>query len=179
MGEQVQRLTKLATDLLDLSRLDAGGLTVAHDEIELGELAADSAREMQALAARRGSSIVVADGRARAPARGDEGRVLQVLRVLLDNALRHTPPGSIVTLQHRDDALGRERGRRRRRARDPAGAPRARLRALLPRRPAPPRAAPASASRSRASWPSAWTAGCWPRASPGGTRFTLELPGPR
>ena len=47
MGEQVQRLTKLATDLLDLSRLDAGGFTVAHDEIELGELAADAAREMQ------------------------------------------------------------------------------------------------------------------------------------
>ena len=29
MGEQVQRLTKLATDLLDLSRLDAGGFMVA------------------------------------------------------------------------------------------------------------------------------------------------------
>ena len=97
MGEQVQRLTKLATDLLDLSRLDAGGLTFAHEDVELGELAADSAREMQALAARRGSSVVVADGGA-APARGDEARVLQVLRALVDNALRHTPPGSIVTL---------------------------------------------------------------------------------
>jgi signal transduction histidine kinase len=97
MGEQVQRLTKLATDLLDLSRLDAGGLTLAHEDVELGELAGDSAREMQALAARRGSSVVVADGGA-APARGDEARVLQVLRALVDNALRHTPPGSIVTL---------------------------------------------------------------------------------
>ncbi len=97
MGEQVQRLTKLATDLLDLSRLDAGGLTVAHEEIELSELASDSAREMQALAARRGSSVVAAaDGPALAL--GDEGRVLQVLRVLVDNALRHTPPGSSVTL---------------------------------------------------------------------------------
>jgi signal transduction histidine kinase len=97
MGEQVQRLTKLATDLLDLSRLDAGGLTVAHEEIELSELAADSAREMQALAARRGSSVVATDN-GPAPAQGDEGRVLQVLRVLVDNALRHTPPGSTVTL---------------------------------------------------------------------------------
>ena len=97
MGEQVQRLTKLATDLLDLSRLDAGGITVADDEIELGELAADCAREMQALAARRGSFVVVEDGE-EALARGDEGRVLQVLRVLVDNAVRHTPPGSTVTL---------------------------------------------------------------------------------
>ena len=98
MGEQVQRLTKLATDLLDLSRLDAGGITIARDELELGELAADCAREMQALAARRGSHVVVEPG-APAPARGDEGRVLQVLRVLVDNAVRHTPPGSTVTLR--------------------------------------------------------------------------------
>jgi two-component system OmpR family sensor kinase len=98
MGEQVQRLTKLATDLLDLSRLDAGGFTVAHDEIELGELAADAAREMQVLAARRGSAVVAQPGEP-ALARGDEGRVLQVLRVLLDNAVRHTPAGSTVTLR--------------------------------------------------------------------------------
>ena len=98
MGEQVQRLTKLATDLLDLSRLDAGGLTVAHDELELGELASDAAREMQALAARRGSAVVAEPG-SPALARGDEGRVLQVLRVLVDNAVRHTPPGSTVTLR--------------------------------------------------------------------------------
>ena len=71
MGEQVQRLTKLATDLLDLSRLDAGGITIAHEEIELGELAVDCAREMQALAARRGSSIVVEPAlRTRARRRG-------------------------------------------------------------------------------------------------------------
>ena len=62
MGEQVQRLTKLATDLLDLSRLDAGGFTVSHDELELGELASDAAREMQALAARRGSAVVAEPG---------------------------------------------------------------------------------------------------------------------
>ena len=98
MGEQVQRLTKLATDLLDLSRLDAGGFVVAEDEIELGELALDAAREMQVLATRRGS-VVVADVGAPALAQGDEGRVLQVLRVLLDNAVRHTPPGSTVTLR--------------------------------------------------------------------------------
>jgi signal transduction histidine kinase len=98
MGEQVQRLTKLATDLLDLSRLDAGGFTVAHDELELGELASDAAREMQALAARRGSAVVAEVGTP-ALARGDEGRVLQILRVLLDNAVRHTPAGATVTLR--------------------------------------------------------------------------------
>jgi signal transduction histidine kinase len=98
MGEQVERLTRLATDLLDLSRLDAGGFTVAHDEIELGELAADCAREMQVLATRRGS-VVRVEAPVLALARGDEGRVLQVLRVLVDNAVRYTPPGSTITLR--------------------------------------------------------------------------------
>jgi signal transduction histidine kinase len=98
MGEQVERLTRLATDLLDLSRLDAGGFTVAHEEIELGELAADCAREMQVLASRRGS-VVVVDAPELALALGDEGRVLQVLRVLVDNAVRYTPPGSTITLR--------------------------------------------------------------------------------
>ena len=36
MREQVERLTKLATDLLDLSRLDAGRLRVEHEPVELG-----------------------------------------------------------------------------------------------------------------------------------------------
>ena len=98
MGEQVERLTRLATDLLDLSRLDAGGFTVAHEEIELGELVTDCAREMQVLAAQRGSTVVV-DAPEPALARGDEGRVLQVLRVLVDNAVRYNPPGSTVTLR--------------------------------------------------------------------------------
>ncbi len=98
MGEQVQRLTKLATDLLDISRLDAGGFTVASEEIDLGELAADCAREMQAVATRRGSSVRAEQGEP-ALASGDEVRVLQILRVLVDNAVRHTPPGTEVTLR--------------------------------------------------------------------------------
>ena len=60
---------------------------------------------MQALAARRGSFVVVENGE-EALARGDEGRVLQVLRVLVDNAVRHTPPGSTVTLRTQQTPWG-------------------------------------------------------------------------
>ena len=108
MGEQVQRLTKLATDLLDLSRLDAGGLTIAHDELELGELAADSAREMQALAARRGSSIVVDRRRPRAGARRRGPRAAGAARARRQRAAPHAA-GLDRHAEHRDDALGRER----------------------------------------------------------------------
>src|SRR3712207_8627179 len=39
MREQVERLTRLTTDLLDLSRLDAGRLTLEHEPLDLAEVA--------------------------------------------------------------------------------------------------------------------------------------------
>ena len=50
MREQVDRLTKLATELLDLSRLDAGRLTVERERIDLVDLADTLAEEFRAVA---------------------------------------------------------------------------------------------------------------------------------
>src|SRR4051794_30772128 len=60
MGEQVERLTKLASDLLDLSRLDAGEVHVSRESVDLAEVATSSAREAQAVAGRRGAELQVA-----------------------------------------------------------------------------------------------------------------------
>jgi signal transduction histidine kinase len=92
MREQVARLTKLATDVLDLSRLDAGRLTVVRELVELSELAEEVAAEFRG---RSGDhTIEVATGPA--AAEGDAERVLQIGRILLENALVHTPPGTNV-----------------------------------------------------------------------------------
>ena len=97
MREQVDRLTKLATDLLDLSRLDAGRLHVEHEPVDLGEVARVVCAEFSAVAERNRHVVdVVVQGRP--VARADELRVLQVVRALLDNALTHTPEGTRVTL---------------------------------------------------------------------------------
>ncbi|MDX6399259.1 MAG: hypothetical protein QOJ43_2667 [Gaiellaceae bacterium] len=98
MREQVDRLAKLATDLLDLSRLDAGRMHVEHEPVDLGEIAHAVAEEFRGVAERRRHSIeVVVEGRP--VARADELRVLQVLRALVDNALVHTPEGTRITLR--------------------------------------------------------------------------------
>ena len=102
MREQVDRLAKLATDLLDLSRLDAGRMSVEHEPVDLGEVAQVVAEEFRVVAEQRGHPVeVVVEGRP--VARADELRVLQVIRALLDNALVHTPPGTHVTLRAHAD----------------------------------------------------------------------------
>jgi signal transduction histidine kinase len=98
MREQVDRLAKLATDLLDLSRLDAGRMRVEHEPVDLGIVAQLVAEEFAPVAERRDHPLEIAV--AGSPiARGDELRVLQVCRALVDNALVHTPAGSKVTLR--------------------------------------------------------------------------------
>ena len=98
MREQVERLTKLTTDLLDLSKLDAGALEVMPRNVELDALARELAREFGPQADRRGSRLEVRTPADRAIALADPDRVRQIIRILLDNALTHTPPATKVTV---------------------------------------------------------------------------------
>jgi signal transduction histidine kinase len=105
MREQVDRLAKLAAELLDLSRLDAGRLRVERASLDLGRLADLLLEEFQPVA--RGSEHqleLVPDGEVGVLA--DEQRVLQIGRALIENALRHTPAGTTVRIE-----VGRENGR--------------------------------------------------------------------
>jgi signal transduction histidine kinase len=98
--EQLERLTKLAADLLDLSRLDAGRMRIEREDVDLGEVARVLAAELGPIAdASRHRLEVEADEEAWA--RADEERVLQIGRALAGNALVHTPAGTTVTLRVR------------------------------------------------------------------------------
>jgi signal transduction histidine kinase len=98
MRDQVSRLTKLASDLLDLSRLDAGRMTVEHEPIDLGELAADLVEELGPVA-RATQHELALEPVGDAVALGDELRTLQIGRILIENALLHTPPGTPVRVR--------------------------------------------------------------------------------
>jgi two-component system OmpR family sensor kinase len=95
MRTQVERLTKLATDLLDLSRLDAGRLTVVAEEADLTELAQELVAEFRARAEMGGHVLEAGQGEP-VPAQCDAERALQIGRVLVENALVHTPAGTVV-----------------------------------------------------------------------------------
>jgi signal transduction histidine kinase len=98
--EQVDRLTRLAGDLLDLSRVDAGRLRVEREEVSVSEVAAVLAEELRPLAESTDHELTLnVDDDVWALA--DEERVLQVGRALAGNALAHTPPGTHVTIATR------------------------------------------------------------------------------
>jgi two-component system OmpR family sensor kinase len=102
MREQVARLTRLATDLLDLSRLDAGRIHLERQEFELEPLAHAVAEEFSPVALANDHSLEVAPGNGGALALGDPERVLQIGRLLVENAIVHTPPGTPVRLRVTD-----------------------------------------------------------------------------
>ncbi len=99
MGEQVERLQKLSVDLLDLSRLDSGEVELHTEPVDLAELTRSIAGEFTPRLAEHLTDAAArrAGGRARAPS-CDRERVAQIMRILLDNALRHTPEGTDVTV---------------------------------------------------------------------------------
>jgi signal transduction histidine kinase len=98
MQEQVQRLTRLASDLLDLSRLDAGQLQFELEPLPLDRLAEALGDEFAGIARVEGRTLDVAADPDVPEALGDELRVLQIGRILVENALRHTSPGTTVAI---------------------------------------------------------------------------------
>jgi signal transduction histidine kinase len=101
MREQVDRLTKLASDLLDLTRLDSGRLTVEREPVDLAALAADLAEEFGPLAASSDHPLAIAASGQTVLAEADELRALQLGRILVENALLHTSPGTPVEIRAR------------------------------------------------------------------------------
>ena len=92
---QLRRLEHLASDLLDLSRLDAEA-PLRSEPVELGELTRAVAAEFELRAAERGRSVDVVPPIAPCWAGGDPGAVARIVRILLDNALRFAPEGAPV-----------------------------------------------------------------------------------
>jgi two-component system, OmpR family, sensor kinase len=104
MSEQVARLQKLSVDLLDLSRLDSGSVELHREPVDLAEVTRSVAGEFRPALSEHGTELHIEVPEEGPEAEGDRERVAQIMRILLDNALRHTPEGTDVTVTaHRDN----------------------------------------------------------------------------
>ncbi len=104
--EQVRRLGKLSVDLLDLSRLEAGSLELRPEEVDLSELTRSVSGEFEPSLALHDSRLELRLPSRRIEAQCDPVRVAQIVRILIDNALTHTPPGTKIVV-----TAGRDNGR--------------------------------------------------------------------
>lgn len=98
LSASLARAHRLIADLLDVSRIDAGALSVVHEPVEVAPAirAVRAAHEMAAAEAKIALHDHVAPD---LPAiAGDHDRIVQVLDNLVGNALRYTPAGGSITI---------------------------------------------------------------------------------
>jgi two-component system, OmpR family, sensor kinase len=102
--DQVERLRKLSVDLLDLSRLESGSLELRPEQVDLGELTRSVSGEFEPVLAQHDSHLELRLTSGRIEALCDPVRVAQIVRILIDNALVHTTPGTriLVTARRSD-----------------------------------------------------------------------------
>jgi signal transduction histidine kinase len=105
---QTERLGRLVTELLDLSKVDAGVLALKREEFEIAPLLKDvvAEAEVAAAAGKRGVHFAVDVSPPGATAVADRERLHQVVVNLLDNAARHGPANGRVDVRARADADG-------------------------------------------------------------------------
>jgi len=95
---QSRRLGRLAADLLDLSRLDAK-VDLRSEPVELGELSRAVMAEFELGADERGIVTQLDAKGGSVWALGDPGSIARILRILLDNAMRISPPQSEIRIE--------------------------------------------------------------------------------
>ncbi len=96
---EVGHLTALVDDLLMLARTDSGVVDMEHVPLDLADVAAEAAGALTPVAGQRGVTVVVDP--LPAPVEGDPLRLRQLVTILVDNAVAHTPTGGTVLVRVR------------------------------------------------------------------------------
>lgn len=94
-SEEAERLARLVGDLLVLARADAG-LTLREDAVELDRVFLEVVREARHLV--RGQRLEIS-GVEPCVVRGDPDRLRQLVFILVDNAIKYTPPGGVIEVR--------------------------------------------------------------------------------
>lgn len=101
---EVRHMTAMVEDLLLLARSDSGAIALERLPVDLGDVAADGASSLNKPASDAGVSIEVDPQPA--VVTGDQARLRQLVMILVDNAIRHSPSGGRVKVAVRSDSAG-------------------------------------------------------------------------
>ena len=105
IARQVEHMTSLVDDLLDVSRVTRGLVSLSTQALDLRNVVHDAAEQIRPLIAARRHMVVLdlPESPSGAAVRGDHKRLVQVVANLLGNATKYTPEGGHITLTLKDD----------------------------------------------------------------------------
>ncbi len=98
IGQQTQRLTGMVDDLFQLSRISSGALRLTLSAIPLDEVVSEALAAEAVTAARKGVRLYADAGSEWPVVQGSDPELARVVRNLLSNAIRHTPPDGTVVV---------------------------------------------------------------------------------
>ncbi|MFC0252888.1 hybrid sensor histidine kinase/response regulator [Massilia consociata] len=93
IGRQVTHMTHLVDDLLDVSRVTRGLVTINKSEVELGAVLREAVEQVVPVIEARGHRLALDIAPNPLPVSGDRTRLIQVAANLLNNAAKYTPDG--------------------------------------------------------------------------------------
>ena len=94
----VTRMERLVRDLLDLTTLEAGSLTLALEPLRVADALTEAVELVASLATAKGLTVVTSPGAEDVTILADRDRLMQVFSNLLGNATKFTPSGGTLTL---------------------------------------------------------------------------------
>ncbi len=100
---QIERFESMLTDLLEISRYDAGAVSLERDEVNLVELVEDSLDQLSPLADQKGSSLLLEVLGGYGVVDADSGRIRRVLMNFIGNAIDHGEGKPIVAVVDSDE----------------------------------------------------------------------------
>jgi heavy metal sensor kinase len=102
--EEIDRMSYIVRNLLDLARMDVEGAGAVGRKVNLAMVLAERSEQMRRLAIERGVRMTIL-GTTPAEVYGDPVRLGQLFFNLMDNALKYTPPGGSVELTLEESGL--------------------------------------------------------------------------
>jgi signal transduction histidine kinase len=98
MRREIDRLSGLVNDLFELSRIQSGALALDIESVALDELVGDAVAGAAIAASAKGIDLRGEVGEPSPVVELSTPEMVRVVRNLLDNAIRHTPPGGVVVI---------------------------------------------------------------------------------
>jgi len=98
MRREIDRLAGLVNDLFELSRIQSGSLNLDIESVALDELVGDAVAGAAIAASAKGIDLRGEVGEPSPVVELSTPEMVRVVRNLLDNAIRHTPPGGVVVI---------------------------------------------------------------------------------